>query len=72
MNAFLSAGADARATPRSRPLRVEATFHVGKFLCIGMNYVDHCAEQNVPVPAVPLVFSKFGSCVVGPGDAKCQ
>mmetsp|Transcript_46 Transcript_46/g.83 ORF Transcript_46/g.83 Transcript_46/m.83 type:complete len:714 (+) Transcript_46:103-2244(+) len=41
---------------------------VGKFLCIGMNYVDHCTEQNVPVPTVPLVFSKFGSCVVGPGD----
>lgn len=41
---------------------------VGKFLCIGMNYVDHCAEQDVPVPTVPLVFSKFGSCVVGPGD----
>ncbi|KAL3789141.1 hypothetical protein HJC23_012230 [Cyclotella cryptica] len=39
---------------------------VNKFLCIGMNYVDHCTEQNVPVPTVPLVFSKFGSCVVGP------
>ena len=33
-----------------------------------MNYVDHCVEQNVPVPSVPLVFSKFGSCVCGPGD----
>ena len=42
---------------------------VGKFLCIGMNYIDHCTEQNVPVPTVPLVFSKFGSCVVGPGDS---
>jgi 2-keto-4-pentenoate hydratase/2-oxohepta-3-ene-1,7-dioic acid hydratase in catechol pathway/NAD(P)-dependent dehydrogenase (short-subunit alcohol dehydrogenase family) len=40
---------------------------VGKFLCIGMNYVDHCTEQNVPIPTEPLVFSKFGSCVVGPG-----
>lgn len=41
---------------------------VGKFICIGMNYVDHCTEQNVPIPEEPLVFSKFGSCVVGPGD----
>lgn len=41
---------------------------VGKFLCIGMNYVDHCTEQNVPIPTEPLVFSKFGSCVIGPGD----
>lgn len=41
---------------------------VGKFLCIGMNYVDHCTEQNVPIPEEPVVFSKFGSCIVGPGD----
>mmetsp|Transcript_33026 Transcript_33026/g.51191 ORF Transcript_33026/g.51191 Transcript_33026/m.51191 type:complete len:564 (+) Transcript_33026:100-1791(+) len=40
---------------------------VGKFLCIGMNYVDHCTEQNVPIPSEPLVFSKFGSCIVEPG-----
>lgn len=33
-----------------------------------MNYVDHCEEQGVPVPKVPLVFSKFGTCIVGPGD----
>jgi len=42
---------------------------VGKFLCIGMNYVDHCTEQNLPVPTVPLVFSKFGSCIISPGDS---
>ena len=41
---------------------------VGKFICIGMNYVDHCTEQNLPVPEVPLVFSKFGSSIVGPDD----
>eukprot|EP00584_Thalassiosira_punctigera_P013003 CAMPEP_0172555060 /NCGR_PEP_ID=MMETSP1067-20121228/57788_1 /TAXON_ID=265564 ORGANISM="Thalassiosira punctigera, Strain Tpunct2005C2" /NCGR_SAMPLE_ID=MMETSP1067 /ASSEMBLY_ACC=CAM_ASM_000444 /LENGTH=674 /DNA_ID=CAMNT_0013343565 /DNA_START=15 /DNA_END=2039 /DNA_ORIENTATION=- len=41
---------------------------VGKFLCIGMNYIDHCTEQDVPVPTVPLVFNKFGSSVVGPRD----
>lgn len=40
---------------------------VGKFLCIGMNYVDHCTEQNLPIPKEPLVFSKFGSCIVGTG-----
>ena len=40
-----------------------------KVLCIGMNYVDHCAEQNQPVPTEPVVFNKFPSCIVGPGDA---
>ena len=41
---------------------------MNKFICIGMNYVDHCVEQNIDVPTVPLVFSKFGSCIVGPDD----
>ena len=41
---------------------------VGKFLCIGMNYVDHCTEQGLPIPEEPLVFSKFGSSIIGTGD----
>lgn len=41
---------------------------VGKFICIGMNYIDHCTEQGLPVPGVPLVFSKFGSSIIGPDD----
>ena len=27
-----------------------------------MNYVDHCTEQNIPVPKEPVVFNKFPSC----------
>mmetsp|Transcript_27001 Transcript_27001/g.37976 ORF Transcript_27001/g.37976 Transcript_27001/m.37976 type:complete len:593 (+) Transcript_27001:118-1896(+) len=42
--------------------------HVQKFICIGMNYVDHCTEQNMPIPEEPMVFSKFSSSIVGPGD----
>ncbi|XP_023341625.1 fumarylacetoacetate hydrolase domain-containing protein 2, partial [Eurytemora carolleeae] len=37
-----------------------------KVLCIGMNYKDHCAEQNAPIPTEPVVFNKFPSCIVGP------
>ena len=33
-----------------------------------MNYVDHCEEQNKPIPQEPLVFNKFPSCIVGPAD----
>lgn len=33
-----------------------------------MNYVDHCTEQNLPVPTEPLVFSKFASSISNPGD----
>merc|ERR1719468_65428 len=39
-----------------------------KVLCIGMNYVDHCEEQNKPIPTEPLVFNKFPSCIVGPSE----
>jgi 2-keto-4-pentenoate hydratase/2-oxohepta-3-ene-1,7-dioic acid hydratase in catechol pathway len=31
----------------------------GKFLCIGLNYRDHCAEQNKEMPKKPVVFNKF-------------
>uniref|UniRef100_A0A8C5MBZ7 Fumarylacetoacetate hydrolase domain containing 2A n=1 Tax=Leptobrachium leishanense TaxID=445787 RepID=A0A8C5MBZ7_9ANUR len=40
-----------------------------KIICVGMNYVDHCLEQNVPVPKEPIIFSKFTSSIVGPSDA---
>lgn len=39
-----------------------------KVLCIGMNYVDHCTEQNQPIPTEPIIFSKFSSAIVGPND----
>lgn len=39
-----------------------------KLICVGMNYRDHCAEQNVPVPVEPVIFSKFNSAIRGPND----
>ncbi len=39
----------------------------GKILCIGLNYRDHAAEQNVELPKRPLLFSKFVTCVQAPG-----
>ena len=38
-----------------------------KVLCIGLNYKDHAAESKMDIPERPLLFSKFSSCVVGPG-----
>jgi 2-keto-4-pentenoate hydratase/2-oxohepta-3-ene-1,7-dioic acid hydratase in catechol pathway len=39
-----------------------------KFLCIGLNYADHAAESNLPVPAEPVLFHKSLSALVGPND----
>lgn len=33
---------------------------------IGLNYANHAAEGSMDVPANPLVFTKFPSCIVGP------
>jgi 2,4-diketo-3-deoxy-L-fuconate hydrolase len=40
----------------------------GKIVCIGLNYRDHAAESNMPIPERPVLFSKFPTCVVGPGE----
>jgi 2-keto-4-pentenoate hydratase/2-oxohepta-3-ene-1,7-dioic acid hydratase in catechol pathway len=40
----------------------------GKLICIGLNYRDHAAESNMPIPERPVVFSKFTTAVIGPGE----
>ena len=40
----------------------------GKVLCIGLNYRDHAAESNMQIPEKPVVFSKFSTCVIAPGE----
>jgi len=40
----------------------------GKLICIGLNYRDHAKESNMPLPDKPVVFSKFSSAVIAPGE----
>lgn len=39
-----------------------------KFICVGLNYADHAAESNMPIPNEPEIFSKFTSAICGPND----
>jgi acylpyruvate hydrolase len=39
-----------------------------KIICIGQNYRDHCEEQNQPLPETAIIFSKFPTAIVGPGQ----
>ena len=39
-----------------------------KFIGIGLNYIDHAKEQNLPIPKEPIIFSKFVNCLSGPND----
>lgn len=41
---------------------------VGKIIGIGLNYTDHAAEANLPVPREPIVFMKATSSISGPYD----
>ena len=41
---------------------------MGKFICVGLNYADHAAESNLPVPAEPILFTKAISALMGCND----
>jgi 2-keto-4-pentenoate hydratase/2-oxohepta-3-ene-1,7-dioic acid hydratase in catechol pathway len=41
----------------------------GKVVAIGLNYYAHAAEQKVEPPKAPLIFAKFPTAVIGPGEA---
>ena len=39
-----------------------------KILAIGLNYRSHAEESELDVPAVPVVFAKWTSSLIGPGQ----
>jgi 2-keto-4-pentenoate hydratase/2-oxohepta-3-ene-1,7-dioic acid hydratase in catechol pathway len=64
----------AAIDPASLPL-VEGTPRYGppvagtrQFIAIGLNYADHAAESNLPIPSEPVVFNKWITCIQGPND----
>ena len=40
----------------------------GKILAVGQNYLDHIREQGAEPPGLPVLFPKFPSSVIGPGE----
>jgi 2,4-diketo-3-deoxy-L-fuconate hydrolase len=53
------------AVPES-DIRLGSLFTPRNVICIGLNYKDHAAEGNVPLPEKPVVFAKLNGCVIGP------
>lgn len=39
-----------------------------KIIALGLNYWDHCEEQGVRPPDHPLIFAKYPSAIIGPGE----
>jgi 2-keto-4-pentenoate hydratase/2-oxohepta-3-ene-1,7-dioic acid hydratase in catechol pathway len=53
----------------SRPERIGPCISgVGKFICIGLNYIDHARETGNQAPVEPVVFMKATSAITGPDD----
>jgi len=42
--------------------------HPPKVIGVGLNYIDHCREANMAVPAEPVIFTKYSTSVTGPYD----
>lgn len=39
-----------------------------KIIAVGLNYIDHCKEANLPVPQEPVLFTKWPNSITGPYD----
>jgi 2,4-diketo-3-deoxy-L-fuconate hydrolase len=39
-----------------------------KVVCVGLNYRDHALEGGLEIPTAPMLFAKFPTSLIGPGD----
>jgi 2-keto-4-pentenoate hydratase/2-oxohepta-3-ene-1,7-dioic acid hydratase in catechol pathway len=61
--------AAAKAGAQVTPTRILCPVRPSKVVAIGLNYTDHAAEMNKPLPSEPLMFLKPATAVIGPGEA---
>lgn len=60
---------DAAETVSLKEARLLAPVQPSKVVAVGLNYKDHAAERNKPLPKEPLLFLKPSTAVIGPGAA---
>ena len=49
-------------------VRVGMPFLPGNVFCVGRNYKAHIEEGGNPLPERPILFAKWTSAIIGPGD----
>lgn len=59
---------DSAHTISAAEARLLAPVQPSKVVAVGLNYKDHAAERNKPLPKEPLLFLKPPSAVIGPGE----
>jgi len=47
---------------------LRAPYTPPRIFAVGRNYAEHAAEMGNQAPSKPLIFAKFPSCVIGPGQ----
>jgi 2-keto-4-pentenoate hydratase/2-oxohepta-3-ene-1,7-dioic acid hydratase in catechol pathway len=78
MFCFTWSMASARVKPETLPIvrgnpRLGVPYAgISKFVAIGLNYSDHAAESNMPIPSEPIIFMKATTCLCGPNDDVVQ
>jgi 2-keto-4-pentenoate hydratase/2-oxohepta-3-ene-1,7-dioic acid hydratase in catechol pathway len=61
------AGSEAIYDPESVRLLAPVP-NPSKVIAIGLNYWDHCREQKLEPPDRPIIFAKYPTAVIGPGE----
>jgi 2-keto-4-pentenoate hydratase/2-oxohepta-3-ene-1,7-dioic acid hydratase in catechol pathway len=62
-------GSTAGATYTAGAVKLMAPIlNPSKVIAIGLNYMDHCREQKIDPPELPIIFTKFPTSIIGPGD----
>ncbi|NOZ49234.1 MAG: fumarylacetoacetate hydrolase family protein [Chloroflexi bacterium] len=67
MVAVEQAAAAAQPLPLANVRLLAPIRQPGKIIAIGLNYMDHCREQNLTPPQRPTIFAKFPTAVNDPG-----
>jgi 2-keto-4-pentenoate hydratase/2-oxohepta-3-ene-1,7-dioic acid hydratase in catechol pathway len=63
--AATAAQADAVRYPATAVKLLPPVPDPAKIVCVGLNYRDHAAEGGAPIPAEPVLFSKFATTLIG-------
>lgn len=61
------AAAAGRRHPLDQVTLLAPVGRPGKFLCVGLNYLDHIAETGATRPVRPTIFNKQTTCLNDPG-----
>jgi 2-keto-4-pentenoate hydratase/2-oxohepta-3-ene-1,7-dioic acid hydratase in catechol pathway len=67
--AQLAAGRTRAVTYRAGQVQLLAPIpDPRKIVCLGLNYRDHAAESGAAIPREPILFSKYATALIGPGQ----